>query len=617
MAEEKDKPSGDENEDFAFPSEDFQTSGDSSPQDQGSDFGSGGEEEDLGGLPPLSDFESSGETSDEEDDFGSLPPLSDIQVETPVPGGGKPQKSTPASGGAFATPASDSDLDTPMPGGLETPQEDEDTTAFQDLAADSDFSPETPEIGPGPDTDLETPMFDSAFGGGADDFGTPASSTDAPTQAMETPMFGESSSSGGDFGFDDNAFGGGGADPFAAGAGAGAGAAAGAAAGRGFDAGTPVPDFSPDTGVGQPTPPPTGGDTGKGKKKAKGGKGGGVSAVVFVAALLIVLLLGLVGGQFFSMPFNPNKGEIEQLNQQIAQKDTQIQRLLNAAPATGPGDEGVDQETLINERAQLLEEIQQYTEDRDAAVAAAEQAEATNAEVQRDLDELNNSYVTTRSDYENLQNQLSITRAQQEGLLSEIDRFQNLVGDLDEANTRRIMTKDTLQSAVDRLAVTINEGLPLTPSKYNRDERIERVNELRNQVADSNWVSPELLDAYTNLYLDEMEIAQSREYFFAQIPVSNRYGYIEQKWAECLMNGNWGVYFRTLDGRQVGVYQNTSQSNVPDYKFVQFDDAVEKQIEQEIVANRPPDFDQKISVIAERAVANDNRTTFQRGYDSL
>ena len=102
-----------------------------------------------------------------------FPPISDIPVETPIPGGGSPVVDTPA----FETPTSDTGLDTPSGAG------------FQDLAADSDFTPETPEVAPpGPDSDIDTPMFDSAFGGGTDF--SDAADTSAPTQAMETPMFG-------------------------------------------------------------------------------------------------------------------------------------------------------------------------------------------------------------------------------------------------------------------------------------------------------------------------------------------------------------------------------------------------------------------------------------------
>ena len=184
---------------------------DNKPQDFSSDSG-------LGNLPPLSDFDSqSGISSDSglpplssfdsdisrtPSDAGGLPPISDIEIQTPMPTGGNVRPSPPG----FGAPK-----DTFSSGGLASSG-----GGFQDLAADSDFSPETPEIGPGPDSNVDTPMFDSAFGGGSGGFSA-AVDTPAPTQAMETPMFGASGplpSGGGGGGFgggDFGGFGGGGA----------------------------------------------------------------------------------------------------------------------------------------------------------------------------------------------------------------------------------------------------------------------------------------------------------------------------------------------------------------------------------------------------------------------
>lgn len=631
MAEDQDKKpaGGEENDEFQFPSEDFQTSSDPDQRDVGSDFGSLGagqeEEDDLGNLPPLSDFESSDSTPNVDEEFGGLPPLSDIQVETPVPGksGKTEQPTTIDSGGAFDTPASDSDLDTPMPGDLETPQGAKgEGSAFQDLAADSDFSPETPEIGPGPDTDLETPMFDSAFGGGPDDFGSGGSPTDTPTQAMETPMFGESSSSSGgggdDFGFDDNAFGAAPGGDF----GATPGGQSTPPVGGGFDAGTPVPDFSPDTGVPGATPPPTPGP-GKGKKvKAAGGKGKGASPVVIAIAAVIALIVGVVGGQFLSntLTFLPNPLRAENANLQT-QLDAANKKVADAYRVnTGPNKNITqsDIDELTKKKVDLAGEIQKLQDQEATAQQNAQQAQDQLTKVQADLDNVNSTYVDARNKYDQLQNEMSILHAQQDGLMAEIDRYQGLVGKLDDANTRRTMTKDTLLNAVDRLEVQIKEGSPLTPAKYNQEERVKRVEALRNKLQDAKWVSPQLLDEYTSLYLDEMKIAKSREYFFAKIPVKNRIGVLEEKWAECLMNGDWSVYFRTLDGKQVGIYQNVSETGTPNYQFRQFLDAsVEKEVESEVTAARPADFEDKVAVIAQKQVASDGVTPLQRAYNSL
>ena len=159
----------------------------------------------MGSLPPLSDFDSTeGEGAGDSDlppldtpdsdttdegPISGLPPIVDIRVDTPAvrpsdldtPTPSKPDEPPTPTPAGFDTPGDQ--LDSPEPAGL----------GFQDFAADSDFSPETPEIGPGPDSDIETPMFDSAFGGDSDDFSTGSTGTSAPTQAMEPPLFGSQS----------------------------------------------------------------------------------------------------------------------------------------------------------------------------------------------------------------------------------------------------------------------------------------------------------------------------------------------------------------------------------------------------------------------------------------
>jgi hypothetical protein len=609
MADDQEKkPGGGGEDEFEFPSEDFQTSSDPAQQDQGSDFGAltSGDQNDLSNLPPLSEFESADSGGGGGDDFGGLPPLSDIQVDTPTPdkGGGSPATPTDL-GTAFHTPASDSDLDTPTPGVIDTPQGGGES-AFQDLAADSDFSPETPEIGPGPDTDLETPMFDSAFGGG-DDFGSSSSSTDAPTQAMETPMFGDSSgddSTGDDVGFASDAFGGG---DF------GAPTAPDSPAGPGFEAGTPVPDFSPDTGVPGGTPAPPAAPS-PGRKKAA--KGGGVGMLVAIILAIVGLVAGIFGGPYIPGLPNPLKGQLDQMTSEKDRYQRLYEDMVNAGPVTNAS--GKTTEELIAEKAQLIDEVRTANAQAETANAAALEAQTSLREVQADLDDKSNQYVEASIQYDRLQNQLAITNAQRDGLDAEIQRFQNLVGELGDANTRRIMTKDALEHAVARLEALIREGSPLMPAKYAWQGRVDRVTSLSTKVGGSNWVSPQLFDEYSNLFLDELEIAGSRDFFFAQIPVESRIGSTEIKWAECLMNGNWSTYFRTLDGKSIGIYQNTADAGPASYRFRQFlEPAIEKQVEQEIISARPADFDSKVGVIAERQLASDGRTSLQRWYDSL
>src|SRR5690349_2816653 len=154
---------------------------------------SGKDEGGLHSLPPLSEFDSASDgaggqsdsdlppldTPGDPDDegFSGLPPIVDIKVDTPAvrpsdldtptPGKRTPAKRTP-SRRTPAGPGSAKTVATPSPAGFKTPSDSDLASpsdggfGFQDFAADSDFSPETPEIGPGPDSDIETPMFDSA-----------------------------------------------------------------------------------------------------------------------------------------------------------------------------------------------------------------------------------------------------------------------------------------------------------------------------------------------------------------------------------------------------------------------------------------------------------------------
>ncbi len=127
-----------------------------------------------------------------------------------------------------------------------------------------------------------------------------------------------------------------------------------------------------------------------------------------------------------------------------------------------------------------------------------------------------------------------------------------------------MITRDTLESNIERLEILVRESPPLAPEKYSRAARIAAVEELKQRADGMNWVDAKLLDAYTALYLQELEIARSREYFFAELPVTDRFGTTTMSWAECVMNGNWGVYYRTLDGEHIGVYQNTAAEGSPD-----------------------------------------------------
>ncbi len=572
------------------------------------------EESNLGNLPPLSDFDSESLQPDMplpplasagsdagKGVSGGLPPLSDLSVETPVPTGGN-VKASPVGFEMGPTDFESPAFDTPAPKARQS-------KGFQDPAADSDFSPETPEIGPGPDSDMDTPMFDSAFGGAAGGGFTPAFDTPAPTQAMETPMFGgERPPRGGAAvapeqpGFDEGAFGPGGAfEP----------------------GGTPAPDFSPDTGLGAAKQPPLSPEPEKKKKPL--GAGAGKGPLTTVLAAVICLVVGIAAGPFVStkLTFIPNP-----LRSQLDSKQTDLDAMTrqrdDARKASeGSGGAPVSPKTvekLIQQQNDLNAQIKQLEGDRQARQADLDKTTSQVEQVRGDLEAKNEEFVKTQDAFEDLQNQTAIVQARQMGLAAEVERLKGLVGTLEAASERSKETTDALRASVDRLLVEVKEGIPLTPEKYSREARIAAAEELKAKVDAAKWVTPDLLDAYTTQYLKELDIASLTAYFFARIPVTNRIGIKETKWAECLMKGDWAVYYRTLDGKNIGSYENTAQpGQTPEYAFREtLPSDIQKHIDQEIVASRGPNAESDLKALAEKQdIMKGDTSSFQRVFSSL
>lgn len=589
-------------------------------------------------LPPLSDFESAdggdsgfdsnlpplnGPDSDSEDTPSDtsegLPPISDIPIETPVPTGGavKPAPVGFEEGTGLDTPISDGP-DTP----LNTPVEDE-SSAFQDLAADSDFTPETPEVAPpGPDSDMETPMFDSAFGGDSAEF-SGAVDTSAPTQAMATPMFGseagappdvpafaeappsdspEFAGADDDFSFDDDAtFGG--AEP-----------------------GTPAPDFADTPSPVEVAPvaaPEAGPPGGAGPPPAPAGPQSRLKGLLVpIIVGLVCLAVGLFAGGIvlYKVPAIPapkpwvadideaksqlatEKSSSSQLKKDIKVRDDQIADLEKQIQNLQPtGVAPLTQEQV----AKLREDYDKYSADL--------------AKVEADLKEKTDAYALLTDDHEALQNDVAIARSWERGLQAEVNRLQTMVGTLEDFNARRIVSKETLESDVAQLAIQVREGNALVPEAYSRSARVAAVDRLLDRVTDAKWVSPELLDEYTDIYLTELNIANVREYFFAKIPVQDRFGTESMSWAECLMNGNWSTYFRTVDGKHVGAYQPAKDLQPPQFEFVETElsEGVKLQIEGEIVNARTPGDEKRIDILLQKQAMFDDKSNMQTVMDSL
>lgn len=564
----------------------------------------------FGNLPPLSDFDSAegdsdgglppldSDPGDDDGGEGGLPPIVDIKVDTPAVRPSDldtPDKPIEAkTPGGFDTPTND--LDTPDPGGL----------GFQDFAADSDFSPETPEVGPGPDSDIETPMFDSAFGGDSDDFSSGGAGSPTPTQAMETPMFeggdddsGFGGSNFGDdsgMGFDNDAFGSPTPDV-------------------GADGATPVPDFSPDTGMpqemGQVATP----------KKQKGGGGGGMGVVTVALVAIVMIVIGLGVGAFMGPRLgfvpNPDREKVSELEGTITGLEGEVRR-LQADRDSGIKLTPEEIDAMRTEHEELTGKISTADQKLTSLQATLRTEEQRLDEILEEVDIAEDEFTIAAEQLEDMQNEMTITQSRHDGLRAESDRLTEMVGELEDANERRQATLDTLIHNVDLLTVQVQGGSPLTPERYNYDARVAKVERLHDKVSRAKWVTPQLLNEYTDLYLDELGIASAREYFFAKIPLRDSLDTVHYRWAECLMNGNWSVYYRTLDGSYVGVYENTAASGAPDYTFRQdLPDGLRAEISQQITAARVEGYEEKILVLQGKSEITETETPIQKKFSSL
>ncbi|MGC8846397.1 MAG: hypothetical protein ACP5QY_11160, partial [Candidatus Hydrogenedens sp.] len=586
-----------------------------------SDFDTGEVSDISSQLPPLSSFDSDAfKKSQGSDDFeGGLPPISDIDIVVPEPTGGNIKTSLTEfdklSGSASGS------IPTPSQPGVKK-------SSFQDLAADSDFSPETPEIGPGPislESGLETPLGDSAFGSGSkggvfDLKSAPPSETiaTAPTQIIETPIFGSTQTPSPDFGSPDMGFGGvpgGGVSAPAGGGGLGTDIF-GAPIGPGLE--TPIPEFTAGSGVAVTPPiapttstqPPT--DTGEPVPSAKKRK---FKIPMAPIAAIIALLIGILAGPFLSnyLPIpNPAKQEVISLQNQINQRDEIIKKytqMQESAPGTKLDPAEIQRlQGELNEITNKVKSAQQELEGVNAKIT--ERQSALQA-VEADIAAKNEQYVSAQEAYDNLLNETEIIKARQTGLLAEIERLTNQVGQLEEANARSLAIKESFLLDLDKLIIQIKESLPLTPEKYSVHERLTRAESLRQRAESSNWITPELQNEFTRLYLDEIEIGKIQEYFYAKINVKDSLGTPVNKWAECLMKGSWGVYYRTLDGKNIGVFQNLKpQAITPVWGFQEgLPPNVIAQIEQEITSARPADFEQVVVKLAEKQLSSEPKST--------
>ena len=295
--------------------------------------------------------------------------------------------------------------------------------------------------------------------------------------------------------------------------------------------------------------------------------------------------------------------ELESKEGTIANLNRQINTLQHCRPRrNGPPTSALERVAeLQNESLVKTQELDAVNGQLESTRATLNTQQGELAKVERDLRERTDEVVAAREFLEELRNETAIVQARQRGLIAEVDRLTGYVGELEEANARRIATKEALEHNIDKLLIQVKESLPLTPEKYSFAKRVAAVEALREKAAQAMWVTPELQNEYTDLHLKENDVARANDYFFARIPVTDRYGHRAETWAECLMRGNRSVYYRTLEGNNIGTYENIGGAETPRWGFKEnLPEEMQKSIEAEIVSARVPDFEGQVQAIAER-----------------
>ena len=213
----------------------------------------------------------------------------------------------------------------------------------------------------------------------------------------------------------------------------------------------------------------------------------------------------------------------------------------------------------------------------------------------RDLEGLNEKVASSQEVLEITNTQIAEADSRLGGLRTEIARFEEQVGKLAVADSRRQAVKAALLRDVEQLIVQIRKGIPLAPPEYQKQVRIARAQKIRDELENSNWVRPELLEEYTQLYLEELQMATQENYFIAKIPLMEKNKEV-MKWAECVSIGNRFTYFETLDRKFTGVCRNTNpEGAVPRYELLVDLPRTELMEVRDIMAQfRPEDFEERI-----------------------
>lgn len=374
---------------------------------------------------------------------------------------------------------------------------------------------------------------------------------------------------------------------------------------------------TPDSGWGaqptQPTPaspfgapgisaPPAGGGgmTGgeqPGVPKKKGGIGGLLTGKPLILIVGIVIgagiLFALVNYNIVNIggAVDPKAPSFAVGPEQLKQERDRFRDQLNEyTDAVGSIEEAKAKASELGERQQAdgtIETIRQQVRDMEEKQQKYDELEAY-------LDDINDAITTANSDLVRTNSELEIVSARSEGLKGDVRKLEVLVGNLEDANNRRVAVKEALESSLSLLLVRIKESSPLTPPEYKKDKRVSRAQSLQHKLAGTNWAYPELISDFTDLFLEEIKLNSQHHYFMAKLPLELR-GEFSEEWCECLSLGTWAVYFQTLDRRNVGVFLNMGKDGKQRYEFVTTLNREEAaQVRGEIARLRPDNFSEQV-----------------------
>ena len=277
--------------------------------------------------------------------------------------------------------------------------------------------------------------------------------------------------------------------------------------------------------------------------------------------------------------------------EKLQQEIENLNRKLDGYTVLGAVDKIKAEQDELRKRQQAQGEMGELENKLRDALDKEEEYDA----LTRDLENLNEKVASSQEAFEMSSRQIAEGDSRLRGLRTEIARFEDQVGKLAVADARRQAVKATLLRDVEQLIVQIQKSIPLVPSEYRKQARIDRARKIRDELESSNWVRPEVLEEYTQLYLEELQMATQENYFIAKLPLVEKKKEV-MKWAECVSIGNRLTYFETLDRKFTGVCRNANpEGAVPRYELLVDLPRADLMEVRDIMAQfRPEHFEERI-----------------------